>query len=98
VLKKLKKKIYLKKIYKYCSFTEKTPSELIEEAENESRGYYTGVFGIFDGSNLESAVMIRFIENRNGQLFYHSGGGITVNSICENEFQARIWIIGKSSR
>jgi para-aminobenzoate synthetase component 1 len=64
--------------------------EIIEEAENESRGYYTGVFGIFDGSNLESAVMIRFIENRNGQLFYHSGGGITVNSICENEFQEMI--------
>ncbi|MBT3273172.1 MAG: aminodeoxychorismate synthase component I, partial [Spirochaetales bacterium] len=35
--------------------------EIITEAEGYDRGYYTGVFGIFDGENLESAVMIRFI-------------------------------------
>ena len=37
--------------------------EIIEEAENYSRGYYTGVFGYYDSGILESAVMIRFIEN-----------------------------------
>ena len=26
------------------------------------RDFYTGIFGIFDGENLDSAVMIRFIE------------------------------------
>ncbi len=64
--------------------------EIIQEAENGPRGYYTGVFGIFDGKDVESAVMIRFIEKRDGQLFYHSGGGITVNSICEYEYQEMI--------
>ncbi len=64
--------------------------DIIQEAENEPRGYYTGVFGIFDGKDLESAVMIRFVEERDGALFYHSGGGITVNSICEHEYQEMI--------
>lgn len=64
--------------------------EIIQNAEIESRGYYTGVAGIFDGMDVESAVMIRFVENRNGHLFYHSGGGITVNSNCEQEYQEMI--------
>jgi len=64
--------------------------DIIQEAESEPRGYYTGVFGIFDGTNLDSAVMIRFVEERGGSLFYHSGGGITVNSICEHEYQEMI--------
>jgi para-aminobenzoate synthetase component I len=68
----------------------KKTTEIIGEAETGKRGYYTGVAGIFDGQSVESAVMIRFIENRNGQLFYHSGGGITVNSICEPEYQEMI--------
>jgi para-aminobenzoate synthetase component 1 len=68
----------------------KKTMEVIEDAETEPRGYYTGVAGIFDGKDLESAVMIRFVENRNGQLYYHSGGGITVNSNCEQEYQEMI--------
>lgn len=63
---------------------------IIQDAEIGSRGYYTGVAGIFDGMSVESAVMIRFVEYNNGQLFYHSGGGITVNSICEQEYQEMI--------
>lgn len=60
--------------------------KLILEAEGEERGYYTGIFGYFDGSMLDSAVMIRFIEKEKGQLYFRSGGGITVNSVCENEY------------
>ena len=63
---------------------------IIQKSENGPRGYYTGVCGIFDGKGLESAVMIRFIEEINGQLFYHSGGGITVNSNCKQEYQEMI--------
>lgn len=51
--------------------------EIISEAETEPRGYYTGVFGIFDGRNMQSAVMIRFIEKTTAGLRYRSGGGIT---------------------
>jgi para-aminobenzoate synthetase component I len=64
--------------------------EIIKEVENYDRGYYTGVFGYFDGSRLESGVMIRFIENINGTLFYKSGGGITAYSIVESEYQEMI--------
>lgn len=68
----------------------KKTMEIISKAEDGPRGYYTGVFGLFDGKDLESSVMIRFIEKRDGGLFYHSGGGITVNSICEHEYQEMI--------
>lgn len=60
---------------------------LISEAESTHRGYYTGVFGYFDGTNLDSAVLIRYIENRNGKYYYRSGGGITINSSIENEYR-----------
>lgn len=61
--------------------------EIIKEVEEERRGYYTGVFGYFDGSVLESGVMIRFIENTAGKFFYRSGGGITTQSVVESEYQ-----------
>ena len=60
---------------------------LIREAEQMDRGFYTGVFGYFDGENLDSAVMIRFIEKEGNRLFFRSGGGITVNSRCEEEYR-----------
>lgn len=64
---------------------------IIEEAENYKRGYYTGVFGIFDGENLDSSVMIRFIENtENNSLIFKSGGGITVFSDEQSEYQEMI--------
>ena len=60
----------------------------IEEAETEPRGDYTGIFGYFDGTSLDSAVMIRFIEQKeDGTLLYHSGGGITINSRAEDEYR-----------
>lgn len=64
--------------------------EIIKSAEIDNRGFYTGVFGIFDGNNLDSAVMIRFIENKNGKLIYRSGGGITYLSDVNLEYQELI--------
>lgn len=61
--------------------------ELITEIELEPRGYYTGVFGVFDGKNLDSAVMIRLIEERGDGYYYRSGGGITYRSVAEQEYQ-----------
>ena len=64
---------------------------IIAEAENYDRGYYTGVFGIFDGKNLDSSVMIRFIEKlEDGSLIFKSGGGITVFSDAHSEYQEMI--------
>ena len=64
--------------------------EIISEAELHERNYFTGVFGYFDGHQLDSGVMIRFIENINGQLYYKSGGGITYFSEPEKEYQEMI--------
>ena len=60
---------------------------LIRKAEQRDRGFYTGVCGYFDGRNLDSGVMIRFIEQDGGRFFFHSGGGVTINSRCEDEYQ-----------
>lgn len=64
--------------------------EIIKEVEEYNRGYYTGVFGYFDGKSLDSCVMIRFIENTDGSLFYKSGGGITVYSDAYSEYRELI--------
>jgi len=64
--------------------------QIIREAEPELRGYYTGVFGIFDGHSIDSAVMIRYIEHRNGAFLFRSGGGITINSQPEAEYREMI--------
>lgn len=63
--------------------------KLISDAEgSHTRGYYCGVFGYFDGKELDSSVLIRFIrEDKEGQKYYHSGGGITINSVLEHEYQ-----------
>jgi para-aminobenzoate synthetase component I len=65
----------------------KSTLELIKKAETFERNYYTGIFGIFDGKTLNSGVMIRFIEQKNGQFFFKSGGGITVFSDLNAEYQ-----------
>jgi para-aminobenzoate synthetase component 1 len=61
--------------------------EIILEAEGYKRGYYTGVCGWFDGKNLDSCVMIRFIEKEGDELYFKSGGGITHMSKLEDEYQ-----------
>ncbi len=65
--------------------------EILENIEDYNRDFYTGIFGIFDGQNLDSSVMIRFIEeNEKGDKFYKSGGGITCDSNVLNEYQELI--------
>ena len=61
--------------------------EIILEAEGFDRGFYTGVCGYFDGENVDSCVMIRFIEKEEDQLYFKSGGGITHLSKMEDEYQ-----------
>jgi para-aminobenzoate synthetase component 1 len=64
--------------------------EIIKATEHFPRGYYTGVFGVFDGETLDSAVMIRMIEVRNGAYYYRSGGGITYRSQALMEYDEMI--------
>ncbi len=61
--------------------------EIIKNTESYNRGFYTGVAGIFDGKNVDSCVLIRFIENTKDGLVYKSGGGITKYSEAEKEYE-----------
>lgn len=73
-----------------CGAPKRETLNIIRQAENYKRGYYTGIMGVFDGENLDSAVLIRYIENENGQLIYKSGGGITHLSDAQSEYQELI--------
>lgn len=84
---------YLKKLLPAGSISgtpKKRTVEIIEEIEGYDRGYFTGVFGYYDGENLYSAVAIRFIEKTKEGLVYKSGGGITSDSLCEKEYKEMI--------
>ena len=60
--------------------------EIIKNVEKTKRGYYTGICGIFNGSDVDSCVMIRYIEKEGNKLFYRSGGGITHLSEQQSEY------------
>jgi para-aminobenzoate synthetase component 1 len=69
--------------------------QIIQQLEGYDRGFFTGIFGYFDGENLDSAVMIRFIEQQDNQFFYKSGSGLTIDSDLHQEYQemlAKIYI------
>ena len=59
---------------------------IIEEAEGYDRGFYTGIMGIYDRGELNSAVMIRFVEQHGDGLSFKAGGGITSKSDCRKEY------------
>ena len=76
--------------------------QIIQKAEGYDRGFYTGIMGIYDQGELNSAVMIRFIEeeevfpskteNRMNyeairKLYFKAGGGITSKSDCRKEYE-----------
>lgn len=63
---------------------------IIEQAEGYERGFYTGIMGYCDGRNLDSAVMIRFIEKDGERLYYKAGGGITSKSDLQSEYNEMI--------
>ncbi len=70
-----------------CGAPKKKTLEIISQVEGYERGYYTGVFGHFDGENLDSSVAIRYIEKQNKNLVFKSGGGITFQSDWEKEYE-----------
>ncbi|MFT7880336.1 MAG: aminodeoxychorismate synthase component I [Sulfurimonas sp.] len=68
----------------------KSTVNIINRVENYERGFYTGIFGVFDGESFRSSVMIRFIDKEEEQLFYKSGGGITIDSEAKREYEELI--------
>lgn len=68
--------------------------EILAKIEKYDRGYFTGIFGVYDGKSLDSSVIIRYIEqdlssnsqNKNHYI-YKSGGGITSDSCVQKEYE-----------
>jgi len=73
-----------------CGAPKKKTVEIIKDSESYKRGFYTGIAGIFDGKNLDSGVLIRFIEKTPDGYLFKSGGGITSFSNPESEYQEMI--------
>ena len=48
--------------------------QIIQEAEDYDRGFYTGIMGIYDQGELNSAVMIRFIEEETSPVDFETDG------------------------
>lgn len=70
-----------------CGAPKPETLEIIHRTETYNRHFYTGVCGLFDGETLDSGVMIRFIEKKDNQYFFKSGGGITACSEVLKEYQ-----------
>jgi len=64
--------------------------EIIKEAEQYERGWYTGIFGMFDGEKVDSCVLIRYLEQNENHFSFKSGGGITHLSNCLEEYEELI--------
>ena len=64
----------------------KSTLDIIEQVEGYERGYFSGVFGVYDGKTFKSAVMIRFVEKTQEGYTYKSGGGITLDSDAKSEY------------
>lgn len=73
-----------------CGAPKQKTLDIIRKAETYDRGYYTGIFGVFDGKNLDSCVLIRYIEQEGNRLIFKSGGGITFLSDCQTEYNELI--------
>jgi para-aminobenzoate synthetase component I len=64
----------------------KSTLQIIEATEGYDRGFFSGVFGIYDGEKLDSGVMIRFVQKSKNGYIYKSGGGITLDSDSKLEY------------
>jgi para-aminobenzoate synthetase component 1 len=60
--------------------------DIIRNSESGPRGFYAGVFGYYDGDEFDSGVIIRYIEEIDGQKHFRSGGGVTAYSRMEDEY------------
>lgn len=62
--------------------------QLIDEFENQGRGFYGGSIGYIDlNGNLNHAIMIRSFLSKDNCLHYQAGAGVVAKSVEENELQ-----------
>ena len=61
--------------------------EIIDELEDNPRGYYTGAFGFFDSlGDLHCSINIRCLLKQGEEVSFYVGGGVTALSTMEEEF------------
>lgn len=65
----------------------KKTCELIKQIEGYNRGFFTGIFGVYDGTTFDSCVLIRYIEKTKEGFIFKSGGGITLDSDVQKEYE-----------
>lgn len=71
-----------------CGAPKSRTVEITRSAEGTARGFYTGIAGYYDGKELDSTVLIRYIEEDSfGNKYYRSGGGITAQSDAHGEYK-----------
>jgi len=62
--------------------------EIIEELEPQRRGLYGGAVGYVSYSgNLDTAIAIRTLVERNGQIRVQAGAGLVYDSVPETEYE-----------
>lgn len=64
----------------------KSTLDIISQVECYERGFFSGIFGVYDGKALDSGVMIRFVQKTKDGYIYKSGGGITLDSDAKSEY------------
>jgi len=65
--------------------------EIIDELESVRRGPYGGCVGYIDYSgNMDTAIAIRTLLVKDGQIFLRTGAGIVADSVPESEYQETI--------
>jgi para-aminobenzoate synthetase len=62
--------------------------EIIDELEPTTRGIYTGSVGYIDfRGGMDLNIVIRSLLLRDGQAYFHGGGGVVADSVPHDEYQ-----------
>ena len=65
--------------------------EIIDELENEKRGFYAGIVGYFSFSgNLDTCIAIRTILAKDGMATVQAGGGVVADSDPDKEYEETV--------
>jgi isochorismate synthase len=70
-----------------CGFPKEVAKEFILNNENYNREFYTGFLGELNADKSELFVNLRCMQLKNNEAVLYVGGGITKDSIPENEWQ-----------
>ena len=66
--------------------------EIIAAVEATPRGIYSGAIGwLLDDDSADLGIVIRTLVHRDGRYTLGTGGGITVQSDCDDEYAETTW-------